>query len=308
MNNSAQDGFNGKVEQFKSPTQLPNSAEAQQWQNANKQWWENSPMRYDWSSELSMSEGSPEYFAEIDRRFFNSSRHYLPWQKQPFDVLIDFPSLATKDVLEIGVGHGSHAALIAPHCRTFTGIDLTGRATTMTRKRLEQKQIKASIEQMDAENMCFPNVSFDFIWSWGVIHHSANTEKVVQEMARVLKPNGQAVVMVYFRSWWHYYIQQGLLHRLATRHRQESNHEIAQRFTDGAIARFYSVPEWQSLCADTFKLVKVQVTGLKTDVLPLPGGFFKEWCIEHVPDQVTRFMTDKLRMGSFLIVHMTRRT
>jgi ubiquinone/menaquinone biosynthesis C-methylase UbiE len=34
----------------------------------------------------------------------------------------------------------------------------------------------ARVMQMDAEEMTFANDSFDYIWTWGVIHHSADTK------------------------------------------------------------------------------------------------------------------------------------
>src|SRR5207249_5020281 len=124
---------------------------------------------------------SKEYFREIDRRFLESARHYLDWRGQPFDDLIPFANLHDQDVLEIGVGQGTHAELIAPRCKSFTGIDLTSAATQMTSRRFEISGISGIIKQMDAEDMVFADSSFDFIWSWGVIHHSANTRRILEE-------------------------------------------------------------------------------------------------------------------------------
>ena len=125
------DRFANKVKDFSSPTQLPeNEDQAMRWQQANKRWWENSPMRYDWRDQIVFEKGSKEYFDEIDRRFFSTVREYMPWQDRPFDNLLDFADLKSKDVLEIGVGHGSHAQLIATHCHSFTGIDLTGNSNS----------------------------------------------------------------------------------------------------------------------------------------------------------------------------------
>ena len=46
---------------------------------------------------------------------------YAPSKKIPFDWLIDFDSLNTRDVLEIGVGNGSHAQLLAETREVFHG-------------------------------------------------------------------------------------------------------------------------------------------------------------------------------------------
>ncbi len=183
---------------FDKPTDLPKDhAQHQQWQEQNRDWWEKHPMRYDWNDPVGFEEFSTEFFQEIDRRFFSVVREYMPWKKIPFDPLIDFGSLNQRDVLEIGVGNGSHAQLLAQHAKSYTGIDITSYAVKSTSERMKHFGLdKAKIIRMDAENMEFPDDSFDYIWTWGVIDHSANTQRIVEEMARVLRPSGRAVTMV----------------------------------------------------------------------------------------------------------------
>lgn len=281
----------GKIGNLTSPTQLPNNeSTAKQWQELNKAWWEASPMRYDWREAIPAPFESKEYFEEIDRRFFDSVRRYMPWREQPFDNLIDFSNLQGKDVLEIGTGHGSHAQLIAPFSKSFTGIDLTEKAVSAVRRRLELFKIPAQILQMDAERMSFPDRSFDFIWSWGVIHHSSNPLKILKEMHRVLKADGTATVMIYYRSFWSYYLTGGFL-----------------RPSDGALARFYLPREWRKLCEGLFEIQEFIVTGQKSDVLPLPRGWLKRMLERVVPDPLTRTLTNRFKMGSFLIAKMKRK-
>jgi len=302
--------FGGKAEGFDDPTKLPeNPEQAAEWQEANKSWWERTPMRYDWREDLNVEPGGEEYFARIDQQFFESARHYLKSRSRPFDSLIDFAALKDKHVLEIGVGHGSHAELIAPHCRKYTGIDLTEAASEMTRRRLQIKSIDAEIMQMDAEQMKFADESFDYIWSWGVIHHSSNTRRIIEEMGRVLRPAGNAVVMVYYRSPWKYYIMDGLIKGLLFREyfKLGSLHAVSQAQTDGAIARYYTVKQFKELVRDKFTIDRVRITGHKTDVIPLPSGRLKQLLVRYIPDALTRFLTDKLRFGSFLVVDLAKR-
>ena len=120
--------------------------------------------------------------------------------KSAFDQVIPFDDLCAKNVLEIGIGQGTHAQLLAPRCKSFTGIDLTSHAINMTSRRLKMFGISGNVLQMDAEAMHFPDNSFDYIWSWGVIHHSADTGRVVREMHRVLRTGGKCTVMVYNKS------------------------------------------------------------------------------------------------------------
>ena len=134
-------------------------------------------MRYDWAQGIDFEEYSKEFFEEIDNRFFSKVIEFMPMKKMPFDALIPFDELSCPDVLEIGVGNGSVAQLLASKSKSFSGIDLTDYAYNSTSKRMETFSIKANIQQMDAENMTFEDNSFDYIWSWGVIHHSSDTER-----------------------------------------------------------------------------------------------------------------------------------
>src|SRR5262249_49165695 len=148
--------FGNKATGFNEPTQLPhNEMQRSQWQIANKAWWESTPMRYDWREPLTEIPGSEGYFREIDRRFLASVYKYMPWKNVPFEHLIPFDQLHDKDVLEIGVGHGTHAQLIAPYCRSFTGIDLTAHAVEMTSKRFKLFKLPGKVLEMDAEEMSF---------------------------------------------------------------------------------------------------------------------------------------------------------
>ena len=223
-----------------------------------------------------LPEFSKEFYLEIDARLFESARLFAPWKRIPFDCLIDFDALNAKDVLEIGVGSGSHAQLLAAHSKSFTGIELTDFAVKSTCERMRCFQLNARILRMDAEQMQFEDNSFDFIWTWGVIHHSSNARRILEEMHRVLKPQGEAVVMVYHRGLWNYYFT-GVLLSIADGGILKGRplHHTIQQFTDGAIARYYSISEWKRLVADLFALRSVEILG-RRPTLCLFRWYFQE--------------------------------
>jgi SAM-dependent methyltransferase len=293
---------------FSRPTALPASKDEQQgWQKANRDWWESHPMRYDWRGGIPFEEFSKEFYQEIDRRFFSLVELYAPCRKIPFDWLIDFDSLRTKDVLEIGVGNGSHAQLLAEHARSFTGIDLTEYAVRSTSERLRVFGLAGTVAHMDAEHMQFPDNSFDRVWSWGVIHHSANTRKILEEMHRVLRPGGEAFVMVYHRTLWEYYVQGALLAILSGQiFKRTALHATIQRRTDGAMARYYKRSEWRQLVSDLFLVKDIRIYGKKSELVPLPAGKLKDLILATVPNSFSRFLTNKCRWGSFLVSRLVK--
>jgi SAM-dependent methyltransferase len=161
---------------------------------------------------------------------------------------------------------------------------------------------------MDAERMAFRDDSFDYIWSWGVVHISADTRRVLEDMHRVLRPGGRCTVMVYYRSWWNYYVS-GFVRWMFLGHwrQRHSLHQASQYGTDGAIARYYKPAEWRHEAGGLFDVESIDIYGLKSDIVLLPYGRLKQFCMRLLPDSLARFMTRRLRMGSLLVATMGKR-
>ncbi len=301
----------GKVEDFSDWEGLPESKEQENnWQNLNISWWESNPNRYDWSSgKIPYKEFSKEFYEEIDRRFFQSVYQFMPWKKFPFDPLVNYKSLQNKDVLEIGVGCGSNAQLLAKHASSFTGIDITDYAVKATRKRLNCFKLNGNIIHMDAEKLEFRDNSFDFIWSWGVIHHSSDTKKVLKEIYRVLRPGGKAVTMVYHRSTWNTYVRGALYYGILRGGfiKRKSLNTIIQQATDGALARYYTVPKWKALLSELFIVQNIFIFGSKSQIIPLPYGKIKEYLMSLVPNALGRFITNRPTVGFLLVSSFQKR-
>lgn len=105
-----------------------------------------------------------------------------------------------QDVLEIGVGMGAdHLEWARSGPRHLAGIDLTPRAVTWTARRLGGYGLKSDLREGDAENLPFPDGSFNIVYSWGVLHHSPDTPRAFHEAHRVLRPGGTLRVMIYHR-------------------------------------------------------------------------------------------------------------
>jgi SAM-dependent methyltransferase len=111
----------------------------------------------------------------------------------------EFDAWNNKRVLEIGVGLGADHQRFAEAGAECWGIDLTQRAVDHARRRLALAGLTSRLAVGDAEHLEFPDATFDLVYSWGVIHHTPNTAAAVKEILRVLKPGGEARVMVYHR-------------------------------------------------------------------------------------------------------------
>ncbi|WP_323594874.1 class I SAM-dependent methyltransferase [Aliarcobacter butzleri] len=80
--------------------------------------------------------------------------------------------------------------------------DLTNMAIETTKKRLEIYKLSSNLSIQNAEAMTYEDSFFDHINCQGVIHHTPNTEKTIEEIARVLKENGTAYISVYYKNFF----------------------------------------------------------------------------------------------------------
>jgi ubiquinone/menaquinone biosynthesis C-methylase UbiE len=112
-------------------------------------------------------------------------------------VFADFRAFKGKKTLEIGVGLGADHQLLAESGAILSGIDLTPRAINHTKRRFQLMDLKSELQIADAESLPFEDQTFDAVYSWGVLYHSPNTQKAINEVYRVLKPGGFAKIMIY---------------------------------------------------------------------------------------------------------------
>lgn len=294
----------GTARDFQNPIELPkDERQLLDWQELNRSWWQRNPMRYDIGEKITCEEFSKEFYEQIDSTFFQSVWQFLPWGKIPFDPLIDYHSLQHKDVLEIGIGCGSNAKLLTQYARSFVGIDITDYAVECTLKRLYCYGLKGNIVRMDAEKMEFEDNSFDFVWSWGVIHHSSNTRKILEEICRVLRPDGEAIIMIYHRSFWNTYVRGGLYYGILRGEllKGKSLNRIIQDNTDGALARYYTISEWRDLVSDLFYVKNISIYGSKSQIIPLPWGKIKQFLMSVLPNSLGRLIVNRPTMGFLLV-------
>lgn len=111
----------------------------------------------------------------------------------------EFSSYKGKKVLEIGIGLGADHQKFAENGATLFGVDLTQRAIEHVTRRFEIFDLSSSLSVGDAENLEFESEMFDLVYSWGVIHHTPDTTRAIEEIFRVLKPGGRAKIMIYHK-------------------------------------------------------------------------------------------------------------
>ena len=104
-------------------------------------------------------------------------------------------------VLEVGVGTGLSLPLY-PRFVRITGIDVSGEMLEKARTRVQRRQLDnvEGLHEMDAEAMDFPDASFDKIVAMYVVSVVQEPARLLRELHRVCKPDGEIYIVNHVRS------------------------------------------------------------------------------------------------------------
>lgn len=108
-----------------------------------------------------------------------------------------FSQARGKRVLEIGVGMGADYLEWLKAGAQATGIDLSSASIERAQQRCQAAGYDPDLRVSDAEQLPFPDNSFDIVYSYGVMHHSPDTARCIREAGRVLKKGGALRIMIY---------------------------------------------------------------------------------------------------------------
>lgn len=104
-----------------------------------------------------------------------------------------------KKVLDMGCGTGEYALWYASKgAEKVVGVDLSEGSLAVAQRRKEEEQFNnVEFVKKDILNLDFPDNSFDYSFSVGVLHHTGDPLRGFRHLARVTKPGGIVVVSLY---------------------------------------------------------------------------------------------------------------
>ena len=105
------------------------------------------------------------------------------------------------EILEVGVGTGL-ALPLYHRDKLVTGIDFSEEMLAKARAKATERSLPQvnELRQMDARELDFPDDSFDTAAAMHIISVVPEPERVMAEIARVLKPGGHVVLTNHFES------------------------------------------------------------------------------------------------------------
>lgn len=160
---------------------------------ASKQYWDAHPIGVE---PFEAEAGTPEFFNE----YLSYYDGFLDYKQRVYR----FEQYAGRDVLEIGCGLGLDTVKFARAGANLTAIDLSDTSVDCTRRLLDGLGLRADVRRGAAEELDFPDGSFDVVFANGVLPHVDDERRAVGEIRRVLRPGGEALAMLYHRRSWYW--------------------------------------------------------------------------------------------------------
>ena len=254
-----------------------------------KNFWNNSPCGI---RNISGQKDTKEFFETVEK-----NRYKL----EPFlPQIAQFNKWKGKKCLEIGCGVGTDFIQFLRGGADIYGIDFSEKSISLARKRLELFGFdKERIKVADAENLPFPENYFDFIYSWGVLHHTTNINKALSEVYRVLKKDGRNCIMLYHKISLvslQLYILYGLLRLNPLRNIDD----ILSSCLESPGTKAFTKAELEILFKN-FSDLSIETILTKYDLRFMRDKYKKDW---FLPSWISKIIPNSL--GWYLIVKGTK--
>lgn len=221
--------------------------------------------------------GSKEYFEEVTAKKYFVEPHIL--------TFANFPSWKGKRVLEIGCGIGTAAASFVEAGAIYTGVELSEESLNIAKKRFEIFDLPGSFYSGNAEELLsfLPQQPFDLIYSFGVIHHTINPKKIINNLRYFSNENTTLKIMLYAEnSWKNALIQSGLEQPEA-----QFGCPIANTYTENS-AKFLLAPYFDIVSITQDHIFPYIVEDYKKN------SYVKQPWFQAMPDEMFRGLEKKL--------------
>lgn len=154
-----------------------------------QEFWSNHPCMGEWDDKQKQFEQVREYRYQTH-----------PWLHKEVS---EFEAHQKDVVLEVGCSQGiDMTEFVRSGVKAYIGLDLTLKGLLIAKRRLEYYGLydrDVNLLCADAEVLPLVDGQIDYVYSYGVIHHSENTQRIIDQIYRVLRPGGAFTIMYYYK-------------------------------------------------------------------------------------------------------------
>jgi len=137
-------------------------------------------------------------FTAYDKKRFEDSVQLFAMRHKKWGIPLDW--FQGKRALDGGCGGGRFVVALAQlGVANVEGIDISEEAIRAAKERIYERGLEAMahVQVASVLDIPFPDQSFDYVISSGVVHHTPNPKKGFDELVRTLKPGGKFFFSVY---------------------------------------------------------------------------------------------------------------
>lgn len=140
--------------------------------------------------------GTVRYFDEVEQRKYRVEPH-IP-------AFAEFARWKGKKVLEIGCGLGTDAVNFARAGADYTAIELSEKSLALAKQRFEGCGLSGTFFLGSAEELAatVPVAPYDLVYSFGVIHHTPQPQRVIDQVKRYMAGHSEFRLMMYAKHSW----------------------------------------------------------------------------------------------------------
>ena len=187
--------------------------------------------------------------------------------------------LQGKLVLDAGVGAGRYADVVSRWGGDVVGVDLSFAVESAHQNFADRPNVW--IAQADIGALPFAPLSFDYIFSIGVLHHTPDTRAYFLKLVRFLKPGGTIAIWVYPQEG-DYAIRQRWI-KFVNKLPPRMFYAWCRWFVPWAQGRLSN--PWVDLVRRMFPF-SAQGLGVENDILDTFDGYSPRYHGIHSPDEV----------------------
>ncbi len=141
---------------------------------------------------------SVKSFGEEWGKFDKFSDHEITQIGRDYFDIVDKTHLdkSTTNALDVGCGSGRWSKYIADKVKFIEAVDPSSAVLVASKMLKDNDNIR--VTQASANNLPFPDNSFDFVFSLGVLHHIPDTRLALRSCISKLKSGGYLLIYLYY--------------------------------------------------------------------------------------------------------------
>jgi len=162
----------------------------------------------------------PEYRVSAEKTWDAIAESFDLTRQKPWKFCLDFiSSLKNSDIVaDIGCGNGRHLLPCAHNCSHAIGVDISQKLLKIVQNKLSNKHIiNVALIHADVVQLPLADNSLNAVLFIASLHNIKGKEhryRALQEVGRILKPQGVALISVWSRwqdMYWRYFMKQFII-------------------------------------------------------------------------------------------------